>query len=121
VSDRIFINYRRGNDSGFAQALFLTLRHAFPSDALFMDVDSIEPGVDFVSLLESQIAECTVVLALIGSGWADAADAAGNRRLDDAEDFVRIELSSALKQGKRVIPILLPGAVMPAPSNYPKI
>jgi hypothetical protein len=119
VSDKIFINYRRGDDSGFAQALFIRLEQAFSSSHLFMDIDSIPPGEDFVSLLESQIAQCDVLLAVIGKGWLDAKDERGGRRLDDPDDFVRIEIASALKQSKRVIPVLLHDARMPRPEQLP--
>ena len=117
---RIFINYRRGEDSGFAQALFIRLEQAFPSGSLFMDVDSIAPGVDFVRHLNSQVAQCEVLLALIGRTWLDATGAQGRRRLDDPEDFVRIEIASALKQGKRVIPVLLYDTKMPAAHELPE-
>ena len=119
MSDKIFINYRRGDDSGFAQALFIRLEQAFSPSDLFMDIDSIPPGEDFVSLLESQIAQCDVLLAVIGKGWLDAKDERGGRRLDDPDDFVRIEIASALKQGKRVIPVLLHDARMPRPEQLP--
>lgn len=117
---RIFINYRRGEDSGFAQALFIRLEQAFAPGSLFMDVDSIAPGVDFVRHLDAQVAQCDVLLALIGRGWLDATDAQGGRRLDDPDDFVRIEIATALKQGKRVIPVLLYDTKMPAAGQLPE-
>jgi TIR domain len=119
VSDKIFINYRRGEDSGFAQALFIRLEQTFSSSSLFMDVDSIAPGEDFVRRLESQIAQCDVLLAVIGKGWIDASNERGGRRLEDPDDFVRIEIASALKQNKRVIPVLLHDATMPRPEQLP--
>lgn len=84
-----------------------------------MDVDSIAPGEDFVRLLESQIAQCEILLAVIGKGWLDAKDERGGRRLDDPDDFVRIEIASALKQNKRVIPVLLHDTKMPSSAQLP--
>jgi TIR domain len=83
---KIFLSYRRGDDPGFAQALFGLLEKAFPPEQLFMDVDDIAPGLDFVKVLDEQVRQCDVVLALIGRDWLDAKDAAGRRRLDNSDD-----------------------------------
>lgn len=120
MTDKVFINYRRGDDSGFAQALFIRLEQVMTAGDLFMDVDSIAPGEDFVQHLDSQIALCDVLLAIIGKTWVDATDAQGRRRLDDPDDFVRIEIASALKQGKRVIPVLLHDTRMPSADQLPE-
>jgi hypothetical protein len=94
---KIFINYRRADDPGFVQALFARLEQTFSAEQLFMDVDNIPSGEDFVRILESQVAQCATMLALIGKRWLDATGEHGNR-LDDPNDFVRIEIESALKQ-----------------------
>jgi hypothetical protein len=120
MAGKIFINYRRGDDPGFAQALFGRLELAFPHEQLFMDVDNIAPGLDFVRVLDERVAECDVLLAVIGKGWIEARDAAGTRRLDDPGDFVRIEIASALSQGKRVIPVLVGDAQMPRREDLPE-
>jgi hypothetical protein len=120
MGGKIFINYRRGDEPGFTQALLGRLEQAFPAERLFIDVDNIPPGADFVRLLESQVAQCDALLAVIGNGWIDATDDRGSRRLDDPSDFVRIEIESALKQGKRVIPVLVHQARMPRPDELPE-
>jgi hypothetical protein len=120
MSGKIFINYRRGDEPGFTQALLGRLEQAFPADRLFIDVDNIPPGEDFVRMLESQVAQCDALLAVIGHGWLNATDERGSRRLDDPNDFVRIEIESALKQGKRVIPVLVHEARMPRPDELPE-
>src|SRR5229473_1798698 len=94
----IFINYRRGDDPGNTGRLCDRLLEAFQPEQLFMDVDSVPPGVDFVRMLEEKVAQCDVLLAVIGKDWIDARDATGARRLDNPDDFVRIEIESALKQ-----------------------
>jgi hypothetical protein len=119
MAGKIFINYRRGDDQGFTGRLFDRLQDAFEPEQLFLDVDNIPPGVDFVQMLDERVAESDVVLAVIGKNWIDARDANGSRRLDDPDDFVRIELASALSQGKRVIPVLVGEAQMPRPEDLP--
>jgi TIR domain len=119
MSGNIFINYRRGDDPGFTQALYSRLEQAFPPERLFMDVDDIAPGLDFVQVLNDQVARCDVLVAVIGKNWLLATDEDGVRRLDHPEDFVRIEIESALAQKKRVIPVLVNDARMPRSTELP--
>ena len=120
MAGKIFIDYRRDDDPGSAQALFARLEQAFPPEQLFIDVDSIEPGLDFVRVLNDQVAQCDVLVAVIGRDWIDARDSTGGRRLDNPGDFVRIEIESALAQDKRVIPVLVGQAEMPRPDQLPE-
>jgi WD40 repeat protein len=117
---KIFINYRRGDDPGFTGRLFDRLQEVFEPECLFMDVDNIAAGLDFVRVVEEQVAQCDVLLAVIGKAWIDAHDATGTRRLESPDDFVRIEIESALKQDKRVIPVLVGEAQMPRPEELPE-
>jgi hypothetical protein len=119
MAGRIFINYRRGDDPGFTQALLSRLERTFTPDQIFIDIDNIEPGLDFVKVLADQVAKCDVVLTVIGKGWIDARDETDARRLDNPEDFVRIEIESALRQDKRVIPVLVGDAPMPNSKDLP--
>src|SRR5829696_4942452 len=97
---RIFINYRRLDSEGYVGRLFDHLtRHFDPSD-VFMDVDSIPPGADFLQVLEDAVAACDIFIAVIGPQWLTTNDEVGNRRLDNWNDFVRVEIASALEQGK---------------------
>ena len=107
MSGTIFINYRREDEPGFAGRLYDRLEAAFTAEKIFMDVDSIDPGLDFVAVLDGQVAECAVFLAVIGQGWLNSRDKHGQRRLDNPADFVRIEIEAALRRGKRVIPVLV--------------
>jgi hypothetical protein len=86
---------------------------------LFMDIDHIPAGVDFVSYLNSQVAVCVVLLAVIGPNWLHDKDESGGRRLDDPNDFVTIEIAAALARDIRVIPILVDGASMPKARELP--
>jgi hypothetical protein len=117
---KIFINYRRGDDPGHTGRLFDHLQDSFAAEQLFLDVDNIAPGLDFVRVLNERVAECDILLAVIGKSWIESRDAAGSRRLDDPDDFVRIEIASALDQGKRVIPVLVGDAIMPRPEELPE-
>jgi hypothetical protein len=120
MGGNIFINYRRDDDAGFTQALYSRLEQSFPSDSLFMDVDNIAPGADFVQVLNDEVARCDVVIAVIGKNWLSVTDETGARRLDNPEDFVRIEIESALAQKKRVIPVLVNDARMPRSTDLPE-
>jgi hypothetical protein len=91
----------------------------FSDDSVFMDVAAIEPGRDFRKAIDQSVANCNVLLAIIGLEWLGAKDVAGGRRLDDPNDFVRIELASALRRDIPVIPVLVRGAKMPHVKQLP--
>jgi DNA polymerase len=116
---RVFINYRRQDSEGYVGRLYDFLTDHFDRDDLFMDVDSIPPGADFVQVLEDAVAGCDVFVAVIGPQWLTLTDEGGVRRLDQWNDFVRIEISSALNQKKFVIPVLVGEARMPSPDELP--
>ena len=119
MAGNIFISYRRDDAAAWAGRLHLALQRHFKPGQLFMDVDNIKPGVDFVKALDDQIARCDVLLAVIGKGWLTARGADGRRRLDDPDDFVRIEIESALKRDIRVVPLLVDSAGMPKADELP--
>lgn len=116
---RIFINYRRDDSIATAGRLHDKLARAFGRKSIFMDIDHIPAGVDFVRYLRDQVQACDVILALIGPHWLDARDGAGLRRIDNPDDFVVLEIASALSRDVRVIPVLLDGARMPAKDLLP--
>ena len=122
MAGKIFLSYRRKDAAaGFALALFHRLEQSFPSENLFMDVEGgIGAGQDFVQALEDEVSACDVMLVLIGPDWLTATDERGSRRLDNPEDFVRIEVESALRFGKRVIPVLVQQTDMPRADALPK-
>jgi hypothetical protein len=116
----VFISYRRDDASGYAGRIYDRLSAELGRDRVFMDVDGIPYGSDYVSYLSQQINQCAYVLALIGNNWLDARDSDGNRRLDNPADFVRIEITTALRRSVTVVPILLDGAEMPAADLLPE-
>ena len=115
----IFINYRRSMTSSAAGRLHDRLEHHFPKQSLFMDVDAIEPGLDFVKTLNERVNSCQAFIAVIGPNWASVTDAEGRRRLDNPDDDVRIEIEAALKRDIRVIPVLVDGGQMPSAMELP--
>lgn len=115
----IFINYRRSDSEGEAGRLFDDLALNFSDESVFMDVAAIEPGRDFRKAIDQSVANCSVLLAVLGLEWLEAKDAAGTRRLDDANDFVRVELASALRRDIPVVPVLVRGAKMPRAEQLP--
>lgn len=116
-----FISYRRDDAAGYAGRLHEALENRLGRDQVFRDVDTLEPGQDFVEAIESRLAECRVFLAMIGREWLDARDADGHRRLDQPHDYVRLEIVNALeRRDVRVIPVLIEGASMPPIESLPE-
>jgi murein DD-endopeptidase MepM/ murein hydrolase activator NlpD len=115
----IFISYRRGQSPKDARALYERLRREFGEQRVFIDLEGIEPGDDFVATLERHLEGCVVLVALIGRDWVSAKDELGRPRLEDENDFVRIELRTALRRGIRVIPVLVDGALPPTSQQLP--
>jgi TIR domain len=75
-----------------------------------VDVDTIEPGLDFAEAIASAVGSCQVLLALIGDRWLGSTDRTGRRKLDDSNDLVRLEIQAALERNIRVIPVLVDGS-----------
>jgi TRAP-type mannitol/chloroaromatic compound transport system substrate-binding protein len=119
MAGKIFINYRRDDSISTAGRLHDRLAQTFGRKNLFMDVDHIPAGVDFVEYLHSQVAACGVFLAVIGPNWLDAKDDDGRRRFDNPDDFVTIEIAAALARKIRVIPVLVDGARTPKADKLP--
>ena len=120
-SRRIFINYRREDTAGHVHSLFEALTKRFGAARVFRDIDGIDAGTDFVAALHRELESCVVMLVVIGHEWLTVQDPKlKTRRLDDSNDFVRLEVATALRNGKvRVIPVLVAGATMPAAADLP--
>jgi hypothetical protein len=117
VASKIFVNYRRGDDPRSIGALYMRLEEEFGRDNILMDVEGyIEPGEGFVRGLAGQVAQCGVLLAIIGPRWAEKLAA----RTGDPEDYVPIEIAAALHLGKPAIPILVGGATLPRAEELPE-
>ena len=119
MSGQIFISYRREESRWSARSLHYRLSRDFDSRQIFMDIDNITLGADFVQVIEAMVAKCDVLIAVIGNNWLTTKDDYGDRRLDNPQDFVRMEIATALKREIRVIPALMDGARMPRPVDLP--
>ena len=115
----IFLSYRREDSAGFAGRLSDELETKLGAGSVFRDVDDIRPGEDFVAAINSQLDQVNAVLVMIGPHWRAATDSTGQRRLDKADDLVRLEIQAALTLGKPVIPLLVGGAAMPTEADLP--
>jgi hypothetical protein len=117
---KIFINYRHEDDIALAGRIAERLENEFGTNQVFIDVDAIPYGADFVKAINAEVAKCDVLLALIGRNWLDMRDEAGHRRLDDPADFVRLEIAAALKRQIPIIPILVDGTKIPPADRLPE-
>jgi hypothetical protein len=113
----IFVSYRRDDTSGHAGRLADRLVEHFGRNRIFVDIDTIEPGEDFVTVIENAVGSCEILIAVIGQNWLSAS---GSGRLDNPNNFVRLEIGTALRRNIRVIPVLVQRASMPKPQDLPE-
>jgi hypothetical protein len=116
----IFISYRRQESSHFAGRLFDRLAGSFGADRVFIDVDTIRPGVDFAQAISRAVQTSDVLLAIIGPHWLATTDEQGNLRLEDPDDLVRLEIEAALAGNVQIIPILVDNTTMPHRQDLPE-
>lgn len=119
---RIFISYRRADSRTMTGRISDRLSYAFGADNVFKDVDDIPLGSDFRDVIHDAVAKTDVLLVIIGSQWVSITDPSGRRRLDDPNDFVRIEVEAGLRRDNPVvvIPVLVGGAAMPTEVDLPE-
>ena len=115
----VFISYRRDAGAGYAGRIADALVEHFGEDKVFRDIDSLEPGLDFVDAVERAIESSEVLIAVVGKNWLTVTDAAGQKRLENPDDYVRTEIATALKRNIRVIPLLIQEAAMPSARELP--
>lgn len=115
----IFISYRVNDTSGETGRLVDSLKQYFFEEQIFVDIDKIEPGVDFTEAIAKSLKACDVMLAIIGPNWQGINSAGNTSRINDPNDWVRLEISTALKRNIRVVPVLVDGAELPAASQLP--
>ena len=100
----IFISYRRQDATADALLLRQKFGEGIPDAHIFMDLDSIDPGVDFTERIRQAVDSSAVLVALIGPQWVTLA------AHERPEDYVRFEVQTALDRGVPVIPVLVNGA-----------
>ncbi|CAN5823128.1 hypothetical protein BH20ACI4_BH20ACI4_03510 [soil metagenome] len=113
----IFICYRREDSPGHVGRLYDNLVANFKEDQIFIDIENLNPGDDFTQVIKDTVRSCNILLAVIGKYWLVTENI---NRLKDQNDLVRIEISTALNQNTRVIPILVHGATMPKQEELPE-
>jgi hypothetical protein len=118
ATNSIFISYRRQDSADVTGRIYDRLIQRFEREQVFKDVDSIPLGVDFRAHLGDVVGRCNLLLAVIGPQWLNVGGPNG-RRLDDAGDFVRIEIEAALARNIPVIPLLVGGAELPSERDLP--
>jgi eukaryotic-like serine/threonine-protein kinase len=115
----VFISYRRQDAAFPAGWLYEQLANTFGESYVFKDVDSIRPGEDFVDVITTAVRSCHTMLVVIGPKWLNMVDKRGARRIDDPDDFIRLELETAVSHGLQIIPILVLEAEMPSADALP--
>jgi len=116
---KIFISYRRADSQGWAGRLGEELTRVFGDVALFFDIETIAPGDDIAEAVERGLEAAEIVVVLVGPGWLSASFPDGRRRLSDPNDYVVIEIATAIARHIRVLPVLLAGATMPSAEQLP--
>lgn len=119
MAGKIFISYRREDAKAEARSIYQHLASIYGRDRIFMDVDSIQKGLDFTKVLEQSLEDTSVMLVLMGRTWLHAADERGERRLDDQADYVRLEIATALNRDIPIIPVRVEGARLPRIEELP--
>jgi hypothetical protein len=116
---KVFITYRREETAAHAGRLYDAMVTRFGEANVFMDVD-MAPGIDFVQRITEAVAACEVLIVVMGPTWATVKDERGRARLADPEDFVRLEVETALRRSDVTpIPVLVSGARMPKREDLP--
>jgi pyruvate/2-oxoglutarate dehydrogenase complex dihydrolipoamide acyltransferase (E2) component len=109
----VFVSYRHEDSPDIAARVHDRIRKRLGRKRLFFDIDTIQPGVDFIDYIFEKVSACAALVVIIGKHW-------NVKRLEEPHDFVRIEVETALKCNCRVIPVLVGGAVMPTAESLPE-
>jgi hypothetical protein len=110
----VFVSYRREDSAPYAGRVCDRLEGVLGRDHVFIDVEDIAPGMDFVQTIANTVGRCDVLVAIIGPRWVQTLQAR-----NDEQDFVEYEIAVALDRGITIIPVLVGGATMPAQGDLP--
>lgn len=115
----VFLSYRRDDTADYAKRIYDQLAGKFGSELVYLDVEDIPLGVDFIEHITEVLEAAAYVLIAIGPRWLLVTDDEGQRRLEDGDDPVRYEIRTALKNKRLVVPMLIDGAEMPHKQDLP--
>lgn len=116
---KVFISYRRSEAEYIAGSLARDLRRQFGEEQIFLDKEDIAGGVSWREKVLNEIDRHSAVLLLLNKDWVNIRDENGQRRIDKPDDPARLELVDALKDGAKIIPVLLENAQMPSEQDLP--
>ncbi len=116
----IFISYRRDDSGAQAGRIYDRLADHFGRERVFMDIDGVDLGEDFIDVINRTLASAGVMIAVIGKDWLTIPGDKGRRRLSNRKDLVRVEIATALRKRIRIIPVLVAGAKMPRAKQLPR-
>src|SRR4051794_14804545 len=114
----VFISYLRADSAGWTKSLANDLKKKFGSNHIFMDIDSLAAGIDYINEIDKSLISCNIALVIIGPQWISVLDEKNRRRLDESEDHVRIEIQTSLERNIPVIPVAVGGAKMPSAEDF---
>jgi hypothetical protein len=118
-AQKVFICYRREETAPYAGRIYDAMVTRFGVENVFMDLD-LDPGVDFVDRITKVVSGCVALIVVIGSRWAQLQNEDGGRRIDDPDDFVRLEVETGLSRNDvLLVPALVGGARMPRREELP--
>src|SRR5690349_1080511 len=119
ANSTIILSYRREDSAGVTGRIFDRLVQEFGTDRVFMDIDSMPAGVDFHDHLQEILADCGALLVVMGKSWRSQRKGQP-ARIMDPDDWVRIEVETALERGIPVVPLLIDGASLPTREQLPE-
>lgn len=115
----IFVSYRRSDTRHIAGRLVERLENMPGVHKVFLDVDGIDPGSNFETMIDDGLRESDICLILIGDDWMGLSADGGAARILGDGDFVRQEAAKAIASDTKVVPILVDGAPMPSKQELP--
>lgn len=112
----IFVSYRRDEAAHVTSRLVTQLRDRFGDHRVFHDRESIPGGQDFAAVIQQELSECRVLLAVIGKQWLQELD---RRQRENTTDYVCFEIAAALERDIPTIPVCVDGAGLPPAETLP--
>jgi formylglycine-generating enzyme required for sulfatase activity len=117
---KIFICYRREDSAMVTTIVYQRLKQRYGDKNVFMDLETLPYTADFRDYIRDFLQRCDLFVAVIGDRWLGMKNDQGKRRIDQPDDFVRIEIEAALDRNIRILPLLIDAAAIPPASAVPE-